>query len=181
MGDNNSWWVSCCLEKGKTSKPDFPSDAVVVIGVLCGLAVARVLSAILYGICPNDPRAFLGVALLLILVSVREQNSSTTNWKVERFLPGCTSSATSSHDGSDTSKTSSDSCFSPPSLDVRAFMRPLVGQSNADDMRDLLTGDANFVRYAEEPTRENIFCLRIDIPGLHQSSNLPISFEPAPL
>src|SRR6185503_7700853 len=48
--------------------------AVVLVGVLIGLALslvcARIMSSLLYGVSPTDPRAFGGVAGLMILVAL---------------------------------------------------------------------------------------------------------------
>ena len=42
----------------------------VLVGVLCSLALGRILSRFLYGVSPTDPMTILGVAVLLTLVAL---------------------------------------------------------------------------------------------------------------
>jgi ABC-type antimicrobial peptide transport system permease subunit len=40
------------------------------IGLVCALAVTRLVSRLLYGVSPMDPVTFVGVALLLVIVAM---------------------------------------------------------------------------------------------------------------
>jgi putative ABC transport system permease protein len=44
--------------------------AGVLVGVLCSLALGRILCGFLYGVSPTDPMTILGVAALLIFVTL---------------------------------------------------------------------------------------------------------------
>jgi len=44
--------------------------AGIVVGVLIALAVARLLTALLYGVGASDPMTFVGVVALLAVVSL---------------------------------------------------------------------------------------------------------------